>query len=770
MTSSRGVLGSIQLTKGWIFDAYPLEGKMIVWIKEQQNNRVVRFEDTNWNYSLYVAGNNKPDLLSIIKRTEVMEQVEDYEIVSRYERITDSQKSNVLRLSLKDSARALSLAKQIEALGNNRFGRFRLYNVDLLPAQSYFYDKDTFPLAFCHIELSGEKEEGENFRLEKEDDVNSTNYQVPDFRLMHITINLKKEGKIAKPTDKISSISIQLANETLEIQEESEAATIEEMIYEVNKKIDPDFIFTNDGDSFTFPHLIHRAEENNIPLILSREPTALQKSKGKGTTFFSYGKVYFKPTTIKLLGRIHIDLSNSFFLNEEGGGGQHGLCEISRLCRMPLHTASRASIGRCLSSLQFYYATKKEILIPWKPIVAEHFKTLEELLIADRGGFIFEPDVGVHEQVAEFDFVSLYPNIMLQKNISAETVHCDCCSNSKLRVPGLAYNICERRTGIVPTSLKIVLDKRSQYKRLKQNITNKEMKSIYDARQSALKWILVTSFGYLGFNNAKFGRIDAHIAVCAFDRQIFLYISKIAERLGFKILHGIVDSIWVKKKGAKQQDYLQLGEAIERQAGFQISFEGIYKWISFLPSKVNCNLPAINRYFGVFEDGTMKIRGIEARRHDTPPLFAKFQNEILEIMAAGNSIRKVQMLMPAVFEHFQKYKQLLKNRNIPLEELVFAKRRSKDFNEYQISRNTVENNAMSHLSREGKSLIGGQILRYIITDYRGRNKPIATPLELIDDKTAYDVKRYTELLAQICNSVTEPFGYNVSINKCTPLF
>jgi hypothetical protein len=31
--------------------------------------------------------------------------------------------------------------------------------------------------------------------------------------------------------------------------------------------------------------------------------------------------------------------------------------------------------------------------------------------------------------------------------------------------------------------------------------------------RNSLKWILVTSFGYLGFNNAKFGRIDAHIAV-----------------------------------------------------------------------------------------------------------------------------------------------------------------------------------------------------------------------------------------------------------------
>jgi DNA polymerase-2 len=276
---------------------------------------------------------------------------------------------------------------------------------------------------------------------------------------------------------------------------------------------------------------------------------------------------------------------------------------------------------------------------------------------------------------------------------------------------------------MVPTSLKIVLDKRAEYKELlKQTTTDKKLKSIYDARQSALKWILVTSFGYLGFNNAKFGRIDAHIAVCAFDRQIFLQTSKIAERYGFGIVHGIIDSIWLQKMGTKIKDYLELGEIIKKRTGFRILFEGIYKWIAFLPSKINSNLPVVNRYFGAFQDGEIKVRGIETRRRDTPSLFAKFQNEILEIMSIGSSIKEVRALMPEVFQHLEKYKHMLKDRTIPIEELAFSKRRSKDFNEYDLNRNTTENDAMVQLSKEGKSLIGGQILRYTITDYDGGRK------------------------------------------------
>lgn len=158
---------------------------------------------------------------------------------------------------------------------------------------------------------------------------------------------------------------------------------------------------------------------------------------------------------------------------------------------------------------------------------------------------------------------------------------------------------------------------------------------------------MVTSFGYLGFNNAKFGRIDAHIAVCAFGRQILLQAAKIAERYGFRVLHGIVDSIWVKRKeegwnnnnNITYQDCLELKQSIEKETGFALSFEGICKWISFVHSKQSDILPVPNRYFGVFEDGRLKIRGIEARRHDTPMFFYKFQQEILEIMSRVDNIR-----------------------------------------------------------------------------------------------------------------------------------
>ena len=209
------------------------------------------------------------------------------------------------------------------------------------------------------------------------------------------------------------------------------------------------------------------------------------------------------------------------------------------------------------------------------------------------------------------------------------------------------------------------------------------------------------------------------------------------------------------------QDCLEIEESIEKETGFPLSFEGIHKWIAFVHSKQNDTLPVPNRYFGVFEDGTLKIRGIEARRHDTPVFFCKFQQEVLEIMSKGNNINEVKALLPKVVDIYHKYVQLLKENKVPFYELAFTKRLSKDSNGYQ-NRNTVEIDALSKLNSEGKYLKAGEVLQYVITDYyqktRSKNNR-AIPIELINGRrTCYDVKRYIELLTQSCNSVTEPFG------------
>jgi DNA polymerase-2 len=79
-----------------------------------------------------------------------------------------------------------------------------------------------------------------------------------------------------------------------------------------------------------------------------------------------------------------------------------------------------------------------------------------------------------------------------------------------------------------------------------------------------------------------------------------------------------VDGLWVKKQGYRDVHAFQplLDEIITR-TGLPIALDGIYRWVAFLPSRMDERVPVPNRYFGVFQDGSLKMRGIEVRRHDT---------------------------------------------------------------------------------------------------------------------------------------------------------
>ena len=114
-----------------------------------------------------------------------------------------------------------------------------------------------------------------------------------------------------------------------------------------------------------------------------------------------------------------------------------------------------------MSSIQFYQALKDDILLPRNKKIPEAFKSALDLLVGDRGGFVYEPRLGVHDSVAELDFSSMYPSLMRKYNISAETVLCKCCPDSTNRIPDLNYHICQKRYGMVPKTVDLALTKRS---------------------------------------------------------------------------------------------------------------------------------------------------------------------------------------------------------------------------------------------------------------------------------------------------------------------
>jgi DNA polymerase elongation subunit (family B) len=464
--------------QGWILDLYPKGDQMIIWLK-RQDGTCVRLTDT-YEPRIYVGGQFR-DLVNLAGRPFI----EESRFVEKYERPGDKSRSKVLEVDVKGQKEASSLARSIQEFGG--YSRFRLYNVDIPFAQMYLYEKDLFPLAFVEVESSKE-----DLRWAIKDSREAIDYALPPLTKVRLQVETAKTSRVQRLSDKLDSITIiHDDDERIVIDSGDEVEKLLKLV-EVSRRIDPDIILTDGGDSFIFPYLARRAEQHGIldKLILDREGTPLRVYETQGRSYFSYGRILYRETAARLLGRLHIDEANAFFVND---CGLEGLFEAARTCVIPIQRASRTTIGSSMTSLQLYHAVKEDVLIPWNKNEPEEFKDGNELLVADRGGFIYEPQLGIHNDVGELDFSSLYPMIMLKKNLSGETVRCTCCLNSANRVPELDWNICERWTGIVPRSLDILLRKRALYKKFKKEATDPPTRLRFDQRQAALKWILVCS-------------------------------------------------------------------------------------------------------------------------------------------------------------------------------------------------------------------------------------------------------------------------------------
>lgn len=719
---------------------------MVVWLKTCDDQAVRLVDD--WRHSFYVAGEYR-NLIDLASQMHI----EGVSFEERFVRPEDDESSTVLKIPVRNLLEAERLAEKI--LVHGRYRRYELYNVDVKTSQLYLYEKGIYP--FAYVKAASDEN---RIHWELRDSLELVDYETPPLREIALSATIQKRGRLPSQNDPIEIIMMTSGNETYRSNGCDER---EKLLWLVRKleTLDPDVIYTNSGDNFLFPYLAHRAAVNGISdqLILGRESAPLRVSYERGQTYMSYGRVCYRPIPTRLLGRLHIDRENSILYRD---CGLPGIIEVARLCRIPAQRATNTTIGTSMTSAQFYEASQQGVLIPWQKTNTEELKTANELLLADRGGFYYEPVIGLHESIGELDFTSLYPMIMFKRNLSGETVRCKCCPDSKERVPELGYNICEKRIGIVPRSLKLLLEKRQRYKDLRQHTTTPRPRAIYEMRQTALKWILVCAFGYLGFRNARFGRIDAHIATCAFARQILKETVHLAESQGFRLIHGIVDSLWLKKEGATEKDYLRLRAEIEAATGLPVSFEGIYRWIVFLPSKTHRNIPVLNRYYGVFRNGKIKDRGIATRRHDTPPIIDRCIREMLRVLAEAKNAEEFHARLPSAYKVVEKYIHLLRSGGISLEELAIRKHLSQNPDEYK--HRVLQAVAARQLAKEGFKPNAGESVSYVITNNRSRlpdRRVLA--LELCEDHCGYDAEAYVDLLLSAVETMLMPFFQSYKI-------
>lgn len=344
---------------------------------------------------------------------------------------------------------------------------------------------------------------------------------------------------------------------------------------------------------------------------------------------------------------------------------------------------------------------------------------------------------------------------MLRYNISPETMLCDCCKNSpEITVPQLGYHICNQKLGLLPEVLKPILFRRFCFKARSKN--KKYDKELYKNLQKAWKWVLLVCFGYTGYKNARYGRIECYESITAFSRDILLSAVKTVEKAGYRVLHGIIDSLWVKPKSGCVNP-TRLSRMISDSTGIRMDVEGHYKWIVFLPNKQN-DVGALNRYYGLLENGETKVRGIELRQKNSPVFLKNMQREILTVFSKANSRSEFLGLIPEAVKMIEEYGRKMIKHEFNQKDLLIKNCVSRNISDYKA--NTLTKCALLQFRKAGLKPELGQSVRYVVCNQKSQNpwKRVCITEKLGDNNTI-DIDFYMRLIAQYGESILIPFHF-----------
>jgi len=183
-----------------------------------------------------------------------------------------------------------------------------------------------------------------------------------------------------------------------------------------------------------------------------------------------------------------------------------------------------------------------------------------------------------------------------------------------------------------------------------------------------------------------------------------MQIKEMAEEMGFEVLHGIVDCLWVIGEPISA-----FKEAVERETGILTEVD-TYDWITFLP--MSDGTGAYNRYFGRMNTGKMKIRGVMARKGDTPEYVNKMQQEVFEVLAEARSLEDLRRIEPKARQVYRRYLDELGDADV--KEMAIHRRVSR----LNYSRRCAEASAVQAHMKQGIPLAPGMEIGYVIRDAR----------------------------------------------------
>ncbi len=358
-----------------------------------------------------------------------------------------------------------------------------------------------------------------------------------------------------------------------------------EKFVETVESVDPDIILGYNSDSFDFPYIRDRAAKLGVHLKLGIDGSSPKFTRiGFSNAAMIRGRVHIdlysnirrymhlarhtlEHVYLELFGEVKLDIpGDEIHLYWDEGGrrletlfhyslhdaaavtriGERMLplsTELTRIVGQPLFDVSRMASGRLVE----WYLIRKSFeygnLVPNKPSPSEVTQREGKHVV---GGYVAEPVNGLHENIVYFDFRSLYPSIIISKNISPDSLtRGEDCHIS----PEYGHKFLKEPVGFIPLAIGHILQDRIKIKsRMKESQDDWQLQ-VLNAQQEALKRLANTFYGLYNHSTFRWYSLKCSESITAWGRDFLKKTMEDAENNGFKPVYADTDGFFATYMG-----------------------------------------------------------------------------------------------------------------------------------------------------------------------------------------------------------------------------
>lgn len=363
------------------------------------------------------------------------------------------------------------------------------------------------------------------------------------------------------------------------------------------------------------------------------------------------------------------------------------------------------------------------------------------------GGYVHAIKPGLYTWVVVLDFKSMYPSIIIARNICFTTLSPE---GTNVAPSGAKFLSAEVRTGLIPGILKDLLADRDRFRRLAATDPEVELRPYYDGLQYAVKILMNSFYGVMASSFYRFTNKDIGSAITAYAREAITSIIQELERAGHEVVYSDTDSVFVRSPTPSLEGAREFGEELSRRftaGGATFEFQSVYEALFSHGAK--------KRYVGrtVWPKAELVVRGYESRRTDAFDFQSESLNEVFDLVLQGRSDEAVARSRELV--------QQCRRGEVPAERLVIARsvRSEEEYNES--TRDALPFlRVFKQLQAEGYDVIPGMKVAWIVTDARHSPQEIEPWVEGRALTKPPDYGYYAERVAQTLARVTEVYDWD----------